>query len=281
MADRGTVEAASIPPSAAADPHGLPESRPQLGSLLLRDGVITAEQLQAALAQKEAEGGRLGEILLRYNIATGAGDRARPRGAVRPRVRGAEPVRGRTRRNEPVAREVARRLSALPIGFDEDETVIVAVTDPTDVMASDDLRLALGLQDPLRRRPSPTWRAPTAASAPTCRSRWSRTCPEEEEHELPRGHHRGRRGRRTGDQADEPDHRNVIADSASDIHFELQPQGMVVRARIDGVDAQGRRGPDRPHARCHEPPEDHGRARHRRLPHRTGTGVSRSAMTAT
>ena len=83
MADRGTVEAASIPPSAAADPHGLPESRPQLGSLLLRDGVITAEQLQAALAQKEAEGGRLGEILLGYNIATGAKRSRGPRGAVR------------------------------------------------------------------------------------------------------------------------------------------------------------------------------------------------------
>ena len=30
--------------------------------------------------------------------------------------------------------------------MDEDGTVVVAVTDPTDVMASDDLRLALGLQ---------------------------------------------------------------------------------------------------------------------------------------
>jgi hypothetical protein len=38
----------------------------------LRDGVITAEQLAAALSQKEAEGGRLGEILLRYNVTTGA-----------------------------------------------------------------------------------------------------------------------------------------------------------------------------------------------------------------
>ena len=41
---------------------------------------------------------------------------------------------------------MARRLSALPIALDEDGTVVVAVTDPTDVMASDDLRLALGLQ---------------------------------------------------------------------------------------------------------------------------------------
>ena len=72
MADRRVVEAAAIPTSAAADPYGRPEGRQQLGALLMRDGVITAEQLAAALAQKEAEGGRLGEILLRYNVTTGA-----------------------------------------------------------------------------------------------------------------------------------------------------------------------------------------------------------------
>ena len=69
MADRRLVEAASL---SAADPYGRPEGRQQLGALLLRDGVITAEQLAAALAQKEAEGGRLGEILLRYNVTTGS-----------------------------------------------------------------------------------------------------------------------------------------------------------------------------------------------------------------
>ena len=70
MADRRIVEAAAIPTSASAEPYDRPEGRPQLGSLLLRDGVITAEQLAAALAQKEAEGGRLGEILLRYNVTS-------------------------------------------------------------------------------------------------------------------------------------------------------------------------------------------------------------------
>ena len=72
MADRRVVEAASIPPSFAADPNGRGHRRPQLGALLLRDGVITAEQLAAALAQKEVEGGRLREILLRHNMATAA-----------------------------------------------------------------------------------------------------------------------------------------------------------------------------------------------------------------
>ena len=112
----------------------------------MRDGVITAEQLAAALAQKEAEGGRLGEILLRYNVTTGtaiARALAEQYGFEFLELSRFELVPSAT---SLLPENIARRLSALPIAFDEDGTVIVAVTDPTDVMASDDLRLALGLQ---------------------------------------------------------------------------------------------------------------------------------------
>ncbi len=100
----------------------------------------------AALAQKEAEGGRLGEILLRYNVATAAAIAqalAEQYGFEFVELSKFDLVSAAT---SLLPENVARRLSALPIAFDEDETVIVAVTDPTDVMASDDLRLALGLQ---------------------------------------------------------------------------------------------------------------------------------------
>ena len=146
MADRRTVEAASIPPSLPADPHARPEGRPQLGSLLLRDGIITPEQLAAALAQKEAEGGRLGEILLRYDVTSAsaiAQALAEQYGFEFLELTRFDLVPAAT---SLLPENVARRLSALPIALDEDGTVVVAVTDPTDVMASDDLRLALGLQ---------------------------------------------------------------------------------------------------------------------------------------
>jgi type IV pilus assembly protein PilB len=42
--------------------------------------------------------------------------------------------------------QYARRAHALPLRFADDQTIVVAVADPTDVMASDDLRLSLGLQ---------------------------------------------------------------------------------------------------------------------------------------
>jgi type IV pilus assembly protein PilB len=236
MADRRTVEAASIPPSAAADPHGRPEGRPQLGSLLLRDGVITVEQLQAALAQKDADGGRLGEILLHYNIATSAAIAralAEQYGFEYVELSRVDLVPAAT---SLLPENIARRLSALPIGFDEDGTVVVAVTDPTDVMASDDLRLALGLQlrfvvasaSDLARTVDRCFRANVQVEME------SDVVAEEEDEPL--------EDITEGDADDAPAIKltnqiiaNAIAEGASDIHFEPQPHAMVVRARIDGV----------------------------------------------
>ncbi len=230
------MEAAAIPTPASADPYGRPEGRPQLGSLLLRDGVITAEQLVAALTQKEAEGGRLGEILLRYNVVT-AGAIAR---ALAEQY-GFEYVELTRSDLDPAAtallpEKVARRLSALPIGFDDEDTVIVAVTDPTDVMASDDLRLALGLQirfvvvsvSDLARTLDRCFRASVHVEMES-----DALTPEEEA---------AIEDITDGDVTDAPAIKlanqiiaNAIAEGASDIHFEPQPHALVVRARIDGV----------------------------------------------
>jgi type IV pilus assembly protein PilB len=236
MADNREVEAASIRPSTAADPYGRPEGRPQLGALLLRDGVITAEQLAAALAQKEAEGGRLGEILLRYNVATAAAVAralAEQYGLEFVELSRSDLDSAAT---SLLPENVARRLSALPIAIDEDGTVAVAVTDPTDVMASDDLRLALGLQvrfvvasvSDLARTLDRVFRASMQVEME------ADVLPEEEEAPL--------EDITEGGVADAPAIKltnqiiaNAIAEGASDIHFEPQAQGMVVRARIDGV----------------------------------------------
>jgi type IV pilus assembly protein PilB len=235
MADRRTVEAASIPPSFPADPHARPEGRPQLGSLLLRDGIITPEQLAAALAQKEAEGGRLGEILLRYNVTSAtaiAQALAEQYGFEFLDLTRFDLVPAAT---SLLPENVARRLSALPIALDDDGTVIVAVTDPTDVMASDDLRLALGLQIrfvvvstlDLARTLDRCFRGSVNLEMESDVS-LSEDVPSEDITE--------------GDATDAPAIKltnqiiaNAIAEGASDIHFEPQPHAMVVRARIDGV----------------------------------------------
>ena len=120
-------------------------ARRPLGALLLRDGLITAEQIEEALVEKDETGSRLGEILV-------------SRGWIEPtalaRVLAEQHGLDFVDLNElEVDRSVAallpeqyaRRYQALPVRFVSDGLVLVAVADPTNVLASDDLRLALGL----------------------------------------------------------------------------------------------------------------------------------------
>jgi type IV pilus assembly protein PilB len=117
---------------------------PALGALLLRDGALTVEQLEQALWEKDSSGKRLGEILV-------------DRGYVTP----TQVSRVLAEQHElpfiDLAREtvdmgaagllpesVARRYNAIPVRFLADGAVLVAVNDPTNVVAADDLRLALG-----------------------------------------------------------------------------------------------------------------------------------------
>ena len=119
---------------------------PALGTLLVRDEVITPEQLERALeAKRLAPELRLGEILVDQGVCTRA-QVARVLAeqhelayvelddtAIEPEAAG-------------LLREpLARRYRALPVRFNDDGGVLVAVADPTNVLHSDELRLALGM----------------------------------------------------------------------------------------------------------------------------------------
>ncbi len=117
---------------------------PALGALLLRDGALTVEQLEAALKDKETSGKRLGEILVDLGFVTPtqvsrvlAEQHELPFiDLVRETIDiGAAGLLGET---------LARRYCAIPVRFLEDGAVLVAVNDPTNVVAADDLRIALG-----------------------------------------------------------------------------------------------------------------------------------------
>ncbi|HEX4930718.1 MAG TPA: ATPase, T2SS/T4P/T4SS family [Gaiellaceae bacterium] len=232
MTDTAYVEAA-FPPPLPAELYAAPEGRPQLGSLLLRDGAITLDQLEASLAEKEANGGRLGEILVRHGFASSS-QVARAladqhgldyldlgRFEVDPAATSLLPE------------NIARRLGALPISFAEDDVVLIAVSDPTDVIASDDLRLALGLQIRLA--------VVSADDLTRTRERCYRNdlivqLDDEPEQFAPVEDIRD--GLATSAPAIKLANQIIskaIEDGASDIHFEPQTHAMVVRARIDGV----------------------------------------------
>src|SRR6266849_7105880 len=133
--------------AAANLPAPLPAeaSRIPLGTLLVRDGLLSIEQLELALAEKEQTGARVGEIVVAHGWGP-AGELAR----LLAEQHGLEYLDLSDVTLDPAATSLlpekyARRYNALPIRFLGDDVVLIAVADPTNVVASDDLRLAIGL----------------------------------------------------------------------------------------------------------------------------------------
>jgi type IV pilus assembly protein PilB len=205
-----------------------------LGGLLLRDGLVTAVQLEQALAEKDETGHRLGEIVVARGWVSAA-DLA----LLLAEQHGLEFVDLGKERLDPAAagllpEKYARRYEALPIRFVDEQAVLVAVADPTNVVASDDLRLALGLNVRLVVAPAPdlmlaiqhTYRAPVDVEA-------------DDEH-FDEGAGLEEIGDAAATSAPAINLVNAVIsraidEHASDLHFEPQAKQMVVRARVDGV----------------------------------------------
>ncbi len=131
---------APLPLALSAEPSRVP-----LGTLLVRDGLLSTEQLEHALAEKEQTERRLGEIVVSLGWVP-ATELAR----LLAEQHGLEYLDLASTHVDPAAlsllpEKYARRYEALPIRFLAEDVVLVAVADPTNVVASDDLRLAIGL----------------------------------------------------------------------------------------------------------------------------------------
>src|SRR5512146_157675 len=125
----------------------LPQAEPRLplGALLHADGLLTVEQIEVALLEAERSGKRLGEVLLETGVISGVQlASALARQADLPFVDLRE-VEIDPEAAGLLPEKFARRYKALPLDFVDEDTVLVAVADPTNVIASDDLQLALGL----------------------------------------------------------------------------------------------------------------------------------------
>jgi len=128
-----------------SSPSDLPtiRTRPQLGEILVRDGLATREAVEEALQEQQIDGGRIGDILVRNGVISEShlvrvlalqfGIRFVD---LEDHVPDAEAGR---RIREPFA----RRLRAVGIGF-EDDALVVAMANPSDVFALDDIRSLVG-----------------------------------------------------------------------------------------------------------------------------------------
>jgi type IV pilus assembly protein PilB len=228
MTDTSPMDAAELP-----KPLGGTRMRVSLGAILVREGHITVERLEEALAGERASGRRLGEILvdLGWVSAHAVAQALAEQHGLDYLDLACEEIDQEASKLLPEA--FARRYQALPIRFVGPELVLVAVVDPTDVVASDGLRLALGLNvrvavaaaTDLEEVLTRAYREPVEIDAAAFVSEEDEAAPEE-----------------SAVAARAPAVRLVnsliaraVADGASDVHFEPQEDDLVVRIRVDGV----------------------------------------------
>jgi type IV pilus assembly protein PilB len=223
---------------AAAQPLPEPaqsEGRPLLGASLVRNGKLNAEGLEQALAEQERSGQPLGRVLIGLGLIT-TGDLAEALAEQHGLV--FVDLSETTLDDEAATllpESVARRYEALPVRV-ENGTLVVAVADPTNILAHDDLRLVLGtdmrivvvdsaqLDEAMGRR----YHAAALGSVETFSSAAWRADEDDE-------------GRVELDES-APAIKFVndvisraLAHRASDIHFEPQADRLLVRVRVDGV----------------------------------------------
>ncbi len=118
-------------------------------AILLRDGHITADQISKALARQRTNGHRLG-----YNLIELGFVEPRTIREVLERQLGVRGVDLATSETDPtvlkvIPREIARRYQVFPIRRQSD-TIVLAMCNPTDWMAVDDLKFLTGYEiDPV------------------------------------------------------------------------------------------------------------------------------------
>jgi type IV pilus assembly protein PilB len=115
----------------------------QLGSLLIARGLLTPEQLDAALEEQERTHRSLGRILIDQGLVSEAGLVSTLASQL-----GLEYVDVADYAVDPTATTLisdalARRYQALPIGW-QDGRLVVAMADPSNVFAVDDIRTITG-----------------------------------------------------------------------------------------------------------------------------------------
>jgi type IV pilus assembly protein PilB len=208
-----------------------------LGSLLINQGHLTVDQVKQAFEEQTLTGRRLGEIVVDHGWVSST-DLAR----ALAHQAGLEYVDLSETEPDPAAavllqKDLAFRYQAVPVRFVDDDLLLVAVADPSDVGRADDLRLALGhnvrlvVSDPgdLERTIKKLYRTQIEV--------------EEVGADLQKLFDANAQREDILENSDDTPavklvHATLaqcIEDGASDIHFEPQEDDMIVRARIDGV----------------------------------------------
>ena len=206
-----------------------------LGQLLVDGRILTEEQLRRVLEEKASSGQRLGEIAVSLGFTT---ERAIAGALAEQYELEYVDLDVAQLDRQAVAllpEELARRYDALPLRILEDGTLLLAVTDPTNLATADDLRLALGASF----RIAVAERGQIDAAIARAYRRSLQLIIEEGDDA-------------TGEERSSNDISTLasstptvtlvnsllttaLEEGASDLHFEPRREDMLVRIRVDGV----------------------------------------------
>lgn len=217
----------------------------RLGQILIKNRIITEEQLQHALERQNETGESLGRVLIDMKmVSEGALT------SILARQIGLKYVDLANfdvdiSASSLVDAEVARRYTLLPVGFDGDR-LMVAMADPTNVFALDDIRIMTGMVI-----------EPLVATKEDIVAAINRYCRSETDVDLSTDEIIEER-KEMGKEADAEDAPIVkyvnlliseaVNDRASDVHIEPMENDVRVRFRIDGVLHEIRRNPKQIHS---------------------------------
>ncbi|HLB94645.1 MAG TPA: ATPase, T2SS/T4P/T4SS family [Nitrospiria bacterium] len=121
------------------------QKRKKLGEMLIAEGLISREQLERALAEQRQHGGRIGTILRSLGFVT-EDDIIKVLG----KQMGIQPVMLSNIIIDPdvvkiIPETLARRYQIIPL-FKKDKAVTLAMVDPLNVFAVDDIRRLTGME---------------------------------------------------------------------------------------------------------------------------------------
>ena len=131
------VEASPNTPAVTAIRSG----RRKLGALLVADGLVTQHQIEAALARQQVERRRLGDVLVREGLVSERDLVEALAAQLRLEVADLDQVYFSPETLGLLPRDFMVNRRVLPLELEDDGTLVLAMTDPLDIVAIDEVRL--------------------------------------------------------------------------------------------------------------------------------------------
>ena len=118
--------------------------RLKLGALLVASGLVDQEQLDKALVHQRADGGRLGEVLVREGIVAEHDLVTALAGQMRIGVADAAQMTPEAKAIGLLPRDFIVRHRLMPLRLDDNGNLILAMTNPLDVISIDEVSMRTG-----------------------------------------------------------------------------------------------------------------------------------------